>query len=546
MAKCKEDTFVKVGFKNWKKAVEKFQNHERSYAHKLSVASLIAWNKSDGVDVQLNKQMRADQVLAQKALLKILTSLWYLAQQRLAIRGKDATGGNFRALLNLRAEDDDNLKSWLKQKISHTSPEQQNEMLQLMSHKVLRELCTEINKSSATNKSTFGIIIDGTQDCTGQEQEAICIRYVDVNLNVREEFIGLYRMSSTTGLSLCKMLKDVLIRFQLPIENLRAQTYDGASNMSGIYHSCQAEIKKVQPLASYTHCGAHVSHLVVSKAVPSSPFIRDALDCLQELGKLYKGSGRFKNLYLHPDNDDDDNVDGCHNYEDVIKALRTASSEFGTNVASRATGLLKFLKSAKCILGLVAALPIIKCLENFNKALQGNTINISGMLEAAERVKNELQRLRSEETFREVFKDTEEKIEKWKLDPLVIRKHRIPSRYDTGGGESDLSIEGLYRSEYYKVLDSASVNMINYFTSTDIEEQQRLASMLLEGEYHQDLVNKYPELSDSLRLNISFFYSQYQASSVEEYRTINTRLSCQLCRSRAIFQYSSAYEDMAS
>ena len=88
----------------------------------------------------------------------------------------------------------------------------------------------------------FGIIIDGTQDIQGNEQESVCVRYVDDSFVVQEEMLGLYQVSSTTGESLSKMLQDALIRLQLPIEHLRAQTYDGASNMSGKYKGCQAEI----------------------------------------------------------------------------------------------------------------------------------------------------------------------------------------------------------------------------------------------------------------------------------------------------------------
>ena len=74
-----------------------------------------------------------------------------------------------------------------------------------------------------------------------------------------------YNIAETTGASLSNMIQDALLRLNLPITDLRAQTYDGASNMSGKYTGCQARIKEVQPLAHYTHCGAHVTHLVCSK-----------------------------------------------------------------------------------------------------------------------------------------------------------------------------------------------------------------------------------------------------------------------------------------
>lgn len=61
------------------------------------------------------------------------------------------------------------------------------------------------------------------------------------------------------------MLKDILLRVQLPVANFITQTYDGAGNMAGEYNGCQANIKRVEPLCIYTHCGPHVSHLVTSQ-----------------------------------------------------------------------------------------------------------------------------------------------------------------------------------------------------------------------------------------------------------------------------------------
>ena len=84
------------------------------------------------------------------------------------------------------------------------------------------------------------------------------LRYVTDTFQIKEEFLGLHNIESTSGLLISAMLLDVLIRLQLPIENLRSQTYDGAANMAGKFHGCQAEIKKHQPLARFVNCGAHV------------------------------------------------------------------------------------------------------------------------------------------------------------------------------------------------------------------------------------------------------------------------------------------------
>ena len=52
----------------------------------------------------------------------------------------------------------------------------------------------------------FSLIIDGTQDVTGAEQESVCLRYVDHDLVPHEEFVGLYRVSETTGQGIAKVV----------------------------------------------------------------------------------------------------------------------------------------------------------------------------------------------------------------------------------------------------------------------------------------------------------------------------------------------------
>ncbi len=58
----------------------------------------------------------------------------------------------------------------------------------------------------------------------------LCLRYVDTDLLVHKDFIGLYETTSTTGENLAR------------ISCLRSQAYDGASNMAGKYSGAQAVI----------------------------------------------------------------------------------------------------------------------------------------------------------------------------------------------------------------------------------------------------------------------------------------------------------------
>ncbi|KAJ8969427.1 hypothetical protein NQ314_001769 [Rhamnusium bicolor] len=70
----------------------------------------------------------------------------------------------------------------------------------------------------------------------------------------------------------------------LDIMNCRGQSYDNASNMSGIYSGLQTRIKTINPLADYVPCAAHSLNLVGSCVVES---VTEAVDFFSTLQELY-------------------------------------------------------------------------------------------------------------------------------------------------------------------------------------------------------------------------------------------------------------------
>lgn len=63
-----------------------------------------------------------------------------------------------------------------------------------MSSSVIRKIADEIRSLPVLQ---YSIIMDGTRDVSGVEQEAMCLRYADTDLLVHEDFIGLYEATST-------------------------------------------------------------------------------------------------------------------------------------------------------------------------------------------------------------------------------------------------------------------------------------------------------------------------------------------------------------
>ena len=97
----------------------------------------------------------------------------------------------------------------------------------------------------------FGVIVDSTIDI---DQLTIIIRYVRNNGKIVERFLELI---PNTGHK-AKDIEDALLKSVedngLNIMKWRGQSYDNASNISGLYSGVQARIKTTNPLAKGNLC----------------------------------------------------------------------------------------------------------------------------------------------------------------------------------------------------------------------------------------------------------------------------------------------------
>jgi hypothetical protein len=107
------------------------------------------------------------------------------------------------------------------------------------------------------------LICDETCDESTREQLCITIRSVSNNYEVYEDVIGLYEISRQNAPTITEAILDALTRCGLDINNCRGQSYDGASNMAGIYGGVSALILKQQSKAVYVHCNAHCLDLAI-------------------------------------------------------------------------------------------------------------------------------------------------------------------------------------------------------------------------------------------------------------------------------------------
>lgn len=90
--------------------------------------------------------------------------------------------------------EDKQLSWWLKQTTNFTAPTVQNKMLEMLSQEIVQEIVDTVRNESVQ----FAVVVDGTTDYSGVEQESVCLRYTDKQMKPHES-IGLYEPAGTTG-----------------------------------------------------------------------------------------------------------------------------------------------------------------------------------------------------------------------------------------------------------------------------------------------------------------------------------------------------------
>ncbi|KAL4132403.1 hypothetical protein QTP88_009557 [Uroleucon formosanum] len=143
------DNLVKKPFKNWKDAIEVFNNHTNCEYHKTCIlkgtcAKQILKKKVEPIDIQIDSGIKRKIIENRKNLIPIIETIIFCGRQNLSLRGHRDTGplnltepnkndGNFRSLLRFRAKSGDvALKTHLEtcsKNASYISPMIANEII---------------------------------------------------------------------------------------------------------------------------------------------------------------------------------------------------------------------------------------------------------------------------------------------------------------------------------------------------------------------------------------------------------------------------------
>ena len=297
--------FVSCGFGNWKKATGKdnyIDQHMLSEAHQTAEEMVHCFLSTcqPGKDIvaRLSKQKSEQQIRTKKGLLSIIDVIIKLAMRGAPLRGNwvKKTGeenGNFIFFLNWKSEFDKDLKDHLKyapKNAKFTSPRIQNEIISLC-ESIIRE------KVIATVQTYWSVMADETTDVSATEQMSICIRFVNSNMEVCEEFLGFVKLTKMDAQSVFDVLIPTLEGWGLDLTALVGQGYDGAAVMSGSKNGVQKKVSDAYPNAIYVHCRSHVLNLALAGACTGIDSVRDLFDNVAKITSFLGDGAKRKELF---------------------------------------------------------------------------------------------------------------------------------------------------------------------------------------------------------------------------------------------------------
>lgn len=137
--------------------------------------------------------------------------------------------------------------------------------------------------SSIRDREFFAILCDETSDITGVEQLSVTIRTVNEELEPEEHFLRFFALTRCNAESICSCILDALQRFNLLVENLRGQCYDGAAVMAGRVSDVASRILVMEPRTIFTHCQMHSLNLAVQDCITEISVLRDFLVLVGDL-----------------------------------------------------------------------------------------------------------------------------------------------------------------------------------------------------------------------------------------------------------------------
>ncbi|CAA7017942.1 unnamed protein product [Microthlaspi erraticum] len=272
-----------TGFNDWRNVLKRIREHESSREHIVCMNQWVELElrlqTNQTIDKYSQGEMDKERIHWRQVLLRIISVVKTLAKQNLAFRGSNGKigedgNGNFLSFIEMLADFDPIMIEHLRRykegetRYHYLGNRIQNELIGLLANEIKATIIKKIQAAKF-----FSVILDCTPDISHHEQMTVVIRCVDVSATstkVEEFFLSFIKVDDTSGEGLFRELQDVLVAFDLKIEDVRGQGYDNGSNMKGKHKGVQKRLLEINPRAFYTPCGCHILNLALCDMATTS------------------------------------------------------------------------------------------------------------------------------------------------------------------------------------------------------------------------------------------------------------------------------------
>ncbi len=437
-----ESQLVGIPYRDWSNAVKFIDKHCRSPDH-LSAAgektqnfTAVTTGQKPSVYQQQKKVGEQKLERTRYAVKSVIATLEVLGRQGLAIRGNTDERSNFMAMLNFCAETDPLLAEHLQkadENMKYTSHQIQNEIVDLQGGQILEKILSWVKKAG-----WFSVIADESSDISKLEQVALILRYLLDTMDgvvVREDFVSFKSTRNVKGATVKEIIVKQLKGWDLDLNKLIGQGYDGAGNMEGKVNGVQALIRKDHPQATYVWCKNHNLNLMLRHST-QEPYIRNMYGTLETVLYFITCSPKRVAIYMQhagpnakklvPFSDTrwsqhtESAVVFRGQFKPILATLHTImhDSTNDKDVKANASSYYYAIQSFEFIVSLFVAEDLVPHTLPVTKAMEGKQMDLVRTAERCERLVS---------FFKDVRADTTTSFPKvWEKITAFSEEHNIP------------------------------------------------------------------------------------------------------------------------
>jgi hypothetical protein len=166
------------------------------------------------------------------------------------------------------------------------------------------------------------------------------------------------------------------------------------------------------------------------------------------------------------------------------------------------------------LMGASMALLVTEKLEALNASSQSVNSTVSGIKNATEIVIKDLQQLRSQSSYQQLFASVQNQLRSSTIYLKLPRQHRTPKRLTGSEPEHHAeTTDEFYRKIYYEILDTTIIQLQERVSTKSCGNILALEETLLTGEVSA-ICSNYPELPcNDLRNELAMFRRNYSPIS---------------------------------